>query len=79
MPDLPVLTGPAARHCEEAQPTKQSSRKPTLDCFAALAMTGRDPAYRNFWIFFHDTLDIPIYWDHNPFRPVPPRGALEAF
>jgi hypothetical protein len=31
------------------------------------------------WILFHNTLDIPIYQDHSPRRPVPPRGALEAF
>jgi hypothetical protein len=30
------------------------------------------------WICFQNTLDIPIYWDPNPIRPVPPRGRARG-
>ncbi|TKT70030.1 hypothetical protein YH63_000535 [Afipia massiliensis] len=34
-----IMWGIADRHCEEAEPTKQSSFLFALDCFASLAMT----------------------------------------
>jgi len=48
MPDLPVFTDPAARRCEEAQSTKQSSRKRRTGLLRLRSqMTTPDPSVRN--------------------------------
>ncbi len=45
MVDALRSVGETGRHCEEAQPTKQSraAERFSLDCFAALAMTAEQP------------------------------------
>ncbi|MDJ0447621.1 DNA cytosine methyltransferase [Methylocystis sp. JR02] len=59
--DVAVSSALAARHCEEAKPTKQSSNPgAALDCFASLAMTGEPPFFTRTLIAAFERLPLAL-------------------